>query len=325
MVAHLVEREMQPGVSLEDAVRRSLKRLRGMYALVLLSADAPDTLVAARNGPPLVVGVGSGECFVASDIPAILAHTRDVVFLADEEMAVVTRAGVAFSRFDGTPLDRTPQRVLWDPIQAEKAGYKHFMLKEIYEQPAAVRDTILGRVSPESGRVFLDEINLTEEQLARVEKVTVLACGTSWHAGLVGKFLIEELAHLPVEVDYGSEFRYRNPVIDERSLAVVITQSGETADTLAALREAKAQGRPQRSPSATSWAAWRRARAEGTIYTHAGPEIGVASTKAFTSQLVALYLLALNLAQARKHALDPARPARTSRACSGCRRSSSGR
>ena len=242
VVAHLVERENAPGVPLEEAVRRSLKRMRGMYALVLLSADDPNKLVAARNGPPLVVGIGAGEFFVASDIPAILAHTRDVVFLADEEMAVVTAAGVAFSTFDGTPLDRTPQRVLWDPIQAEKAGYKHFMLKEIFEQPAAVRDTVLGRVSLETGRVFLNEINLTDEELARVEKVVVLACGTSWHAGLVGKFLIEELAQLPVEVDYGSEYRYRNPVVDDRSLAVVITQSGETADTLAALREAKRKG-----------------------------------------------------------------------------------
>ena len=298
VVAHLVEREMLAGATLEHAVRRALPRLRGMYALVLLSADAPDTLVAARNGPPLVVGIGDGEYFVASDIPAILAHTRDVVFLGDEDMVVVTPAGAAFSRFDGTPLQRSPQRVLWDPIQAEKAGYKHFMLKEIYEQPAAVRDTILGRVSPESGRVFLDEINLKDEDLARVEKVTILACGTSWHAGLVGKFLIEELAHLPVEVDYGSEFRYRNPVIDERSLAVVITQSGETADTLAALREARRKG--ARGVAVCNVVGSMATReAEGTIYTHAGPEIGVASTKAFTSQLVALYLLALNLAQAR--------------------------
>jgi len=299
VVAHLVERESKAGVPLEAAVRRSLTRMRGMYALVLLSADEPNKLVAARNGPPLVVGLGDGEFFVASDIPAILSHTRDVVFLADEEMAVVTRDGVAFSRFDGTSLDRKPQRVQWDPIQAEKAGYKHFMLKEIFEQPAAVRDTVLGRVSLETGRVFLDEINLTDDELARVEKVVVLACGTSWHAGLVGKFLIEELAQLPVEVDYGSEYRYRNPVIDERSLAVVITQSGETADTLAALREAKRKG--ARSVAVCNVVGSMATReADGTIYTHAGPEIGVASTKAFTSQLVALYLLALNLAQARK-------------------------
>ncbi len=298
VIAHLVERERAAGASLEEAVRRSLKHMRGMYALVMLSADEPGTLVAARNGPPLVVGLGAGECFVASDIPAILSHTRDVVFLGDEEMAVLTPAGVAFSRFDGTRLDRTPQRVLWDPIQAEKAGYKHFMLKEIFEQPAAVRDTVLGRISLEKGRVFLDEINLTDEQLAAVEKVTILACGTSWHAGLVGKFLIEELAHVPVEVDYGSEYRYRNPVIDDRSLAVVITQSGETADTLAALREAKRKG--ARSIAVCNVVGSMATReADGTIYTHAGPEIGVASTKAFTSQLVALYLLALNLAQVR--------------------------
>jgi len=299
VVAHLVERENTPGVPLEDAVRRAIPRMRGMYALVLLSADDPNKLVAARNGPPLVVGIGSGEYFVASDIPAILAHTRDVVFLGDGEMAVVTTAGVAFSTFDGSILERTPQRVLWDPIQAEKAGYKHFMLKEIFEQPAAVRDTVLGRISLETGRVFLNEINLSDEALARVEKVVVLACGTSWHAGLVGKFLIEELAQLPVEVDYGSEYRYRNPVVDARSLAVVITQSGETADTLAALREAKRKG--ARSVAVCNVVGSMATReADGTIYTHAGPEIGVASTKAFTSQLVALYLLALNLAQARK-------------------------
>jgi glutamine---fructose-6-phosphate transaminase (isomerizing) len=298
VVAHLVERESAPGLPLEEAVRRSIRRMRGMYALVLLSADDPGKLVAARNGPPLVVGIGAGEYFVASDIPAILAHTRDVVFLGDGELVVVTASGVAFSTFDGAVLDRVPQRVLWDPIQAEKAGYKHFMLKEIFEQPAAVRDTVLGRISLETGRVFLNEINLTDGQLAGVEKVVVLACGTSWHAGLVGKFLIEELAKLPVEVDYGSEYRYRNPIVDAQSLAVVITQSGETADTLAALREAKRKG--ARSIAVCNVVGSMATReADGTIYTHAGPEIGVASTKAFTSQLVALYLLALNLAQAR--------------------------
>ncbi|MEI6668213.1 MAG: glutamine--fructose-6-phosphate transaminase (isomerizing) [Acidobacteriota bacterium] len=298
VVAHLVEREIAGGGPLEDAVRRALRHLRGMYALVLLSADDPDKLVAVRNGPPLVVGVGDGECFIASDIPAILNHTRDVVFLGDGEMAVATRAGVQFSTFDGAPLVRPTHRVLWDPIQAEKAGYKHFMLKEIFEQPAAARDTILGRVSLDSGRVFLNEINLSDQQLAAVRKVVLLACGTSWHAALVGKFLIEELAHVPVEVDYGSEYRYRSPVVDGDALAVVITQSGETADTLAALREAKRKG--ARSIAICNVVGSMATReCDGTIHTHAGPEIGVASTKAFTSQLVALHLLALSLAQAR--------------------------
>ena len=308
VVAHLVEREMATGGPLEEAVRRALPQLRGMYALVLLSADDPDKLVAARNGPPLVVGLGSGECFIASDIPAILNHTRDVVFLGDGEMAVATRAGVIFSTFDGAPLVRPSQRVQWDPIQAEKAGYKHFMLKEIFEQPAAARDTILGRVSLDSGRVFLSEINLSDEQLASVRKVVLLACGTSWHAALVGKFLIEELAQLPVEVDYGSEYRYRSPVVDDHALAVVITQSGETADTLAALREAKRKGASSLAICNVVGSMATR-ESDGTIYTHAGPEIGVASTKAFTSQLVALHLLALSLAQARGTAgPDEARP-----------------
>jgi glucosamine--fructose-6-phosphate aminotransferase (isomerizing) len=309
VVAHLVEQERTTsGGSLEEAVRRALKRIRGLYALVLLSADDPNTLVAARNGPPIVIGLGENESFVASDIPAILSHTRDVVFLGDEEMAVLTPSGVAFSRFDGTPLQKAPQRVTWDPIQAEKAGFKHFMLKEIHEQPAAVRDTILGRISVETGRVFLDEVNLSEADLSSIHKVVILACGTSWHAGLVGKFLIEELAKLPVEVDYGSEYRYRTNVGDNRTLAVVITQSGETADTLAALREAKRKG--ARSIAICNVVGSMATReSDGTIYTHAGPEIGVASTKAFTSQLVALHLLALHLAQARGTlALEDTRP-----------------
>jgi glucosamine--fructose-6-phosphate aminotransferase (isomerizing) len=309
IVAHLVEEERKSGGgALEDAVRRALRRLRGLYALVLLSADDPHTLVAARNGPPLVVGLGQGEFFVASDIPALLSHTRDMVFLADGEVAVLTRAGVAFSLVDGTPVAKSPQRVLWDPIQAEKAGFKHFMLKEIHEQPTAARDTILGRVSIESGTVVLNEINLSDGDLQRIEKVVILACGTSWHAGLVGKFLIEELARIPVEVDYGSEYRYRTNVGDNKTLAVVITQSGETADSLAALREAKRKG--ARSLAICNVVGSMATReSEGTIYTHAGPEIGVASTKAFTSQLVALHLLALYLAQTRKTlSLDEARP-----------------
>jgi len=240
-VAHLVEREMN-GDGLEHAVRRALGALRGLFALVLISADDPGKIVAVRNGPPLVIGLGDGECFVASDIPAILSHTRDVVFLGDEEMAVLTREGASFTDFAGRPIEKTPQRVLWDAVMAEKAGYKHFMLKEIFEQPAAARETILGRVSQDTGRVFLDPMTIADASLEAVERVAIIACGTSWHAGLVGKFMIETLAGLPVEVDYGSEYRYRTPIVPPHTLAIVITQSGETADTLAALREAKRRG-----------------------------------------------------------------------------------
>ena len=297
IVAHLVEREMKDD-GLENAVRRALMLMRGLFALVLISADDPGKIVTVRNGPPIVIGLGQGEFFVASDIPAILSHTRDVVFLGDEEMAVITPTGVAFTDFFGRPVSKATQRVLWDPIMAEKAGYKHFMLKEIFEQPTAARETILGRVSQETGKVFLEEMKITDDQLRAVEKVTILACGTSWHAGLVGKFMLERLARLPVEVDYGSEYRYRSPIVSSKTLAVVITQSGETADTLAALREAKREGACSISICNVVGSMATR-ETDGTIYTHAGPEIGVASTKAFTSQLVALYLLGLRLGQVR--------------------------
>jgi glucosamine--fructose-6-phosphate aminotransferase (isomerizing) len=297
IVAHLVEREMRDD-GLENAVRRALLLMRGLFALVLISADDPEKIVTVRNGPPIVVGLGDGEFFVASDIPAILSHTRDVVFLGDEEMAVITRAGVSFTDFFGRPVSKATQRVLWDPIMAEKAGYKHFMLKEIFEQPTAARETILGRVSQDSGKVFLEEMSISDERLASVDRVTILACGTSWHAGLVGKFMIEQLARIPVEVDYGSEYRYRQPIVSRKALAVVITQSGETADTLAALREAKEDGACSIAICNVVGSMATR-ETEGTIYTHAGPEIGVASTKAFTSQLVALYLLAMRLGQLR--------------------------
>jgi glucosamine--fructose-6-phosphate aminotransferase (isomerizing) len=297
VVAHLIERESR-GDGLVAATRRALARLRGLFALVLLSADDPDTIVAVRNGPPVVAGIGDGEYFVASDIPAILAHTRNVVFLDDQEMAIVTRDGVRFEGFDGTPRSREPQRITWDPVMAEKAGYKHFMLKEIYEQPWAVRETVLGRASAETGRVYLAEMALDDAALRGIERVIILACGTSWHSALVGKFLIEELARVPVEVDYGSEYRYRDPIVDAKTLAIVITQSGETADTLAALREAKSKG--ARSIAICNVVGSMATReADGTVYTHAGPEIGVASTKAFTTQLVALHLLAVHMAQAR--------------------------
>jgi glucosamine--fructose-6-phosphate aminotransferase (isomerizing) len=297
IVAHLVEREMKDD-GLAAAVRRALAQLRGLFALVLLSADDPDTLVAARNGPPIVVGLGEDEYFVASDIPAILSHTRNVVFLDDGEMAVVTPEGVTFTDVHGHVREHPPTRVQWDPVMAERAGYKHFMLKEIFEQPRAVSETLVGRLSPDRGAVNLDEIGLDAAALKNVDRLVILACGTSWHAGLVGKFMVEELARLPVEVDYGSEYRYRDPIVGERTLAVVITQSGETADTLAAMREAKAKG--ARSIAICNVVGSMATReADGTIYTHAGPEIGVASTKAFTCQLVALYLLAVHLAQQR--------------------------
>jgi len=297
VVAHLVEQEWKAD-GLEHAVMRAMKRLRGLFAIVMLSADDPEKIVAVRNGPPVVVGLGDGEWFVASDIPAILQHTRDVTFLDDQEMAIVTRAGVKFTTLDGAVVEKKSTRVTWDPVQAEKAGYKHFMLKEIFEQPTAVRETILGRVSQDTGLVFLDEMKLTDDDFRAFNKVQLLACGTSWHAGLVGKFLIEQFAGIPTEVDYGSEYRYRSPIVDDKTLTIVITQSGETADTLAALREAKSKG--ARSIAICNVVGSMATReADGTLYTHAGPEIGVASTKAFTCQLVALYLLAMYLGQVR--------------------------
>jgi glucosamine--fructose-6-phosphate aminotransferase (isomerizing) len=307
IVAHLVEREMADD-GLENAVRRALLYLRGLFALVLISADDPEKIVTVRNGPPIVVGLGDGEFFVASDIPAVLSHTRDVVFLGDEEMAVITRNGVEFTDYAGRGVSKKSTRVAWDPVMAEKAGYKHFMLKEIFEQPWAVKETVLGRASVETGKVFLQEIEIPDAALRDIERVVILACGTSWHSALVGKFLIESLARVPVDVDYGSEYRYRVPIVSKGTLAVVITQSGETADTLAALREAKKKG--ARSNSICNVVGSMATReTEGTVYTHAGPEIGVASTKAFTSQLVALHLLAVYLGQIRGTlSTDAARP-----------------
>jgi glucosamine--fructose-6-phosphate aminotransferase (isomerizing) len=304
IVAHLVEREMRDD-GLENAVRRALLSMRGDFALVLVSVDDPEKIVAVRNGPPIVVGLGENEFFVASDIPAILSHTRNVVFLADEEMAVITRSGVQFTDYSGREVSKTTQRVMWDPIAAEKGGHKHFMLKEIYEQPAAARDTILGRVSLEQGHIFLEDLNIPDEAIRALEKITIIACGTSWHAGLVGKYVIEALAQVRVEVDYGSEYRYRNPIVASNELTVAITQSGETADTRAALKEARQRGTSSIAICNVVGSMVTR-EADGTVYTHAGPEIGVASTKAFTSQLVALHLLALHVAQVRG-TLSPAR------------------
>jgi glucosamine--fructose-6-phosphate aminotransferase (isomerizing) len=299
IVAHLVEEHLKQGKGLEHAVRQTVGELRGIFALSMLSADEPDTIVSARQGPPVVIGVGDGEYFVASDIPAILEHTRDVFFLGDGEIAVLAKDSVRVTDFAGNHVEPHMQRITWDPIQAEKGGFKHFMLKEIYEQPRAVRETVEGRISLDTGRVFLDEMkNIGEEDFKRFTSIKIAACGTSLHAGLAGKYMIEQLARLNVDVDYASEFRYRDPVLDENTLLLVISQSGETADTIAALREVKERGVKVLSICNVQGSMITR-EADGTILTHAGPEIGVASTKAFTSQMIALYLLGLYLGQLR--------------------------
>jgi glutamine---fructose-6-phosphate transaminase (isomerizing) len=299
IVAHLVEKNSQGGsICLEEAVRQSLKQLRGIYSLVFLSAKEPQKIVAARFGPPSVIGLGEGEYFVASDIPALLEHTREIFFLTDGDIAVLTPKGVSVMDHDGRPVNRPAHHVSWDPVMAEKGGYKHFMQKEIFEQPRAVRDTLLGRISQDTGKIFLGEMEITEQQFRDFQQVRIVACGTSWHAALAGKFMIERLARVPVEVDYGSEFRYRDPILDSRTLTVCISQSGETADTLAGQREAKLKGSPTLAICNVMGSMVTR-EAAGSILTHAGPEIGVASTKAFTSQLTALLLLAAHLGQVR--------------------------
>ena len=302
IVAHLVEKNLESPsggtIPLEEAVRRSLRQIRGIYALVFLSATDPNKIVAARQGPPAVVGLGDGEFFVASDIPALLEHTRNMFFLADGDIAVLSQDGVRVMDHHGQPVERQPHYVAWDPIMAEKGGYKHFMQKEIFEQPRAVRDTLLGRISQDTGKIYLGDMDISGQQLAQFRSVRIVACGTSWHAGLAGKFMIERLARLPVEVDYGSEFRYRDPILGPGTLTVCISQSGETADTIAAQREAKQKGSPTLAICNVMGSMITR-EAAGTILTHAGPEIGVASTKAFTSQLTALLLLAIHLGEVR--------------------------
>jgi len=301
LIGHYIDHE---GLSLELAVRKTVKELKGIFALSIISVEEPDTIISVREGPPVVIGLGDGEFFVASDIPPILQHTRDVFFLGDREIAVLTKDSVRVTDFDGNVLEPKQQRITWDPIMAEKGGFKHFMLKEIYEQPRAVRDTSQGRVSLDNGKVYLDAMDISDDELKALTSIKIAACGTSWHAGLAGKYMLEKLARVPVDVDYASEFRYRDPVLTETDLIIVISQSGETADTIAAMREAKQAGCKILAICNVQGSMITR-EADGTILTHAGPEIGVASTKAFTSQMVALYLFALHLGQLRGKIDEP--------------------
>jgi glutamine---fructose-6-phosphate transaminase (isomerizing) len=294
VISHLIDEKLEKAGSFEQAVRQALAELHGAYAVCILCEKEPGILIAAKLGSPMVVGLGDGEFFVASDIPAILAHTREMVFLEDGEMVVCRDNGITFSTVAGEPLEKKPRHIDWSPMMAEKGGYRHFMLKEIFEQPRAVQDTIAGRLIEESGDIYLGDLKLSDAELCKVERIAIIACGTSWHAALVGKFLIEEHCRIPVDVDIASEFRYRNPVVNDRTLMILISQSGETADTLAAMREGKARGAKNVAICNVVDSSIAR-EAHGVIYTHAGPEIGVASTKAFVTQLAALYLFTIKL------------------------------
>lgn len=298
VIAHLIDRHAGRGLPLVQAVQEALKEVKGAYAIAVLREEEPDILVGARNGCPLVAGLAQGGSFLASDIPAILNYTRDVVFLEDEEIIVLSPEGIRIMDLVGNPVEKESSKVMWNPVMAEKGGYRHFMLKEIYEQPRAIMDTLRGRLSYDTGNVYLDDIGLSEAGIKGLRNIFIIACGTSWHAALVGKFMIEAMARIPVEVDVASEFRYRDPLIDEKSLLIAVTQSGETADTLAAMREAKKKrGKVFSICNVVGSTAARES--DGVLYTHAGPEIGVAATKTFSSQLVALYLLAIYLGRVR--------------------------
>jgi glutamine---fructose-6-phosphate transaminase (isomerizing) len=298
IIAHLIE-SLMPGRSFQEAVGMALDQLRGSFAVCIISVDCPNTIIAARSGPPLILGLGNREFLVASDVPALLEHTTSMYFMKDGEMAVLSPDGLRMQDFKGQEIQYTPQEINWSPEMAEKGGYAHFMLKEIFEQPRCIQDTISGRISVESGQIILDEAKLPDEFIAKLDRIHIVACGTSWHAALVGKFLIEDLARIPVEIDYGSEFRYRDPLVGRNSLVIAISQSGETADTLAAVREAKSKNARILSICNVVGSMLSR-ESDGTLYIRSGPEIGVASTKAFTCQLAVVLLVALYLAQARK-------------------------
>jgi glucosamine--fructose-6-phosphate aminotransferase (isomerizing) len=297
VISHLIDEHVQRGCGLLEATRRAVRTLEGSYALVVLSESEPDKMVAAKSATPIVIGLGEGENFVASDIPALLEHTRKVLFLEDGEVAELTADDVTITTFQGEPVKRPPRVVAWDPVTAQKGGYKHFLLKEIHEQPQAIIDTMRGRILQEAGGVQLDA-DVEQLLTSPIQRAVVVACGTAWHAGLIAKFLLEKLAGLPTEVDYGSEFRYRDPILDPRTLLIVVSQSGETADTLAAVETARERGTPVLAVCNVVDSSIAR-RSTAVLYTHAGPEISVASTKAFTTQLTALYLLALHLGRQR--------------------------
>jgi len=295
ILAHLISRQMKAGKGFEDAVRETLKKVKGSYAIVVISEDEPDKIIGARMECPLVVGIGDNEGFIASDIPALLNHTRKMIFLDDGEIVTITKNEIEIKTIDGKMVKKIPREIDWSPVMAEKGGYRHFMLKEIFEQARAVTDTFRGRISEETGNIIFDDFKIAEKDLKAIEKIYIIACGTSWHAALVGKFLIEEFCRIPTEVDLGSEFRYRNPLADKKTLVIAVSQSGETLDTLAAVKEAKRKGSKIVSICNVIESSIAR-ESDNVIYTHAGPEIGVASTKAFTTQLAALYLLSINIA-----------------------------
>ncbi len=298
VVAHLIDKYLQKGKKLADAVRAATKDVRGSYALAVISEREPGTLVAARSGCPLVIGRTEHESFVASDVMAMLAHTRDVTYLEEGDLAIITASDVQLIDVEGRAITRKPTTITWDASAAEKSGFPHFMLKEIHEQPQTILDTMRGRYSYETGEADLPDIGLSPQQFAAVGRIWIVACGTSWHAGQVGKYLLEEMVRAPVQVDIASEFRYRDPLVEKGDLFITISQSGETADTLAAAREARGKGAHVVSIVNVVGSTLAR-ESDGVLYTHCGPEIGVASTKAFTAQLTALYLLALHLARVR--------------------------
>ena len=298
VIAHLINYYVMEGREFEGAVRQALQKLKGTYGLGIISEKFPHMLYAARRESPMIIGIGDGEYFIASDIPAILTYTRTMIFLEDDEMAVISEHGPRILTMKRKTVHREPRIIAWDPVMAEKEGYKHFMLKEICEQPRVIADTIRGRVAESTNEIFFEQINLSPEDFKQIERITVVACGTSYHAGLVGKFMIEGLTRLPVDVDLGSEFRYRDPLVNEKTLMVLISQSGETADTLAALREGKRKGARLLAICNVMDSSLVRG-SDGVMYTRAGPEIGVASTKAFTTQLIVLYLFTLRVGWAR--------------------------